>query len=87
MLRTESPVKARISALALETPNVTFSACGNTQVNMSRAEGTPVTLLSEAKVTPSGVVRLMELQKGLRLHPDVRRLLAAAGGSGRERAR
>jgi uncharacterized protein len=63
MLRAESPVKSRISVLALETPNLTFSACGVTQANMTRAEGKPVELLSEAQVTPSGVVRLMELQR------------------------
>jgi intracellular sulfur oxidation DsrE/DsrF family protein len=62
MLRQESPVKSRISVLSLETPSLTFSACGNTQANMSRAEGKPVALVSEAKVVPSGVVRLMELQ-------------------------
>jgi len=63
MLRAESPVKDRIAVLALETSNLTFSACGVTQANMTRAEGKPVELLSEAKVTPSGVVRLMELQR------------------------
>jgi intracellular sulfur oxidation DsrE/DsrF family protein len=63
MLRADtSPVKDRIVPLALENPQLTFVACGNTQANQSKAEGKPVTLLSEAKVTPSGVVRLMELQ-------------------------
>ena len=62
MLRSESPVKERISVLSLENPQLKFMACGNTQANMSKAEGKPVTLLSEAKVTPSGVVHLMELQ-------------------------
>ena len=62
MLRSESPVKERISQMSLENPNLIFQACANTQANMSKAEGKPVTLLSEAKVTPSGVVRLMELQ-------------------------
>lgn len=62
MLRSESPVKERIAVMSLENPQLTFAACGNTQTNMSKAEGKPVTLLSEAKVTPSGVVRLMELQ-------------------------
>ena len=42
---------------------MTFAACGNTQANQAKAENKPVTLISEAKVTPSGVVRLMELQK------------------------
>ena len=63
MLRDSSPVKDRIAPMALENPNLTFIACGNTQANQSKAEGKPVMLLSEAKVMPSGVVRLMELQK------------------------
>jgi intracellular sulfur oxidation DsrE/DsrF family protein len=62
MLRSESPVKERIASMALENPNLVFQACANTQANMTKAEGKPVTLLSEAKITPSGVVRLMELQ-------------------------
>jgi uncharacterized protein len=62
MLRADtSPVKSRIAAIALEKPEVTFTACGNTQANMSKAEGKPVALVSEAKVQPSGVVRLMQL--------------------------
>ena len=64
MLRADtSPVKDRIAPMALENPNVAFVACGNTQANQSKAEGKPVTLISEAKVMPSGVVRLIELQK------------------------
>ena len=64
MLRADtSPVKDRIAPMALENSNLAFIACGNTQANQSKAEGKPVTLLSEAKVMPSGVVRLMELQK------------------------
>ena len=64
MLRADtSPVKDRIAPMALENANLAFIACGNTQANQSKAEGKPVALLSEAKVMPSGVVRLMELQK------------------------
>ncbi len=64
MLRSDtSPVKDRIAPMALENPNLKFTACVNTQTRQSKAEGKPVTLLSEAKLTPSGVVRLMELQK------------------------
>jgi intracellular sulfur oxidation DsrE/DsrF family protein len=64
MLRADtSPVKDRIAVMSLENANVTFAACGNTQANQSKAENKPVVLISEAKVTPSGVVRLMELQK------------------------
>jgi hypothetical protein len=64
MLRADtSPVKDRIAPMSLENPNLKFIACGNTQANQSKAEGKPVTLLSEATVAPSGVVRLMELQQ------------------------
>ncbi|NJO22142.1 MAG: hypothetical protein HC868_03380 [Sphingomonadales bacterium] len=63
MLRSDtSPVKDRISPMALENPNLKFIACGNTQANQSKAEGKQVPLISEATVMPSGVVRLMELQ-------------------------
>ena len=64
MLRADtSPVKERIAPMSLENPNLAFIACGNTQANQSKAEGKPVALISEATVMPSGVVRLMELQK------------------------
>ena len=64
MLRRDtSPVKDRISVMALENPDVVFAACGNTQTNQSKAENKPVELIAEASVTPSGVVRLMELQQ------------------------
>jgi len=63
LLRSESPVKDRIAVMALEYPNLTFVACANTQANQSKAEGKPVALLSEAKVMPSGIARLIELQQ------------------------
>ena len=53
----------RIAAMALETPGVTFVACANTQANMSKQENKQITLISEAKVMPSGVVRIMELKE------------------------
>ena len=59
----KSPVKDRIAVMSLENPNIKFIACANTQANQSKAEGKPVTLLSEATVMPSGIVRLIELQK------------------------
>jgi uncharacterized protein len=63
MLRDDtSPVKQRIAAMALETPGVTFIACANTQANMSKQENKQISLISEAKLMPSGVVRIMELQ-------------------------
>ena len=64
MLRSDtSPVKDRIAPMALENPNLKFIACANTQANQSKAEGKQVSLISEATVMPSGVIRLMELQK------------------------
>ena len=64
MLRDDtSPVKQRVAEMSLAEPTVTFVACANTQTNQSKAEQKPITLVSEAKLMPSGVVRLMELQK------------------------
>lgn len=64
MLRNDtSPVKARITAIAASTPAISFKACGNTQENMSKAENKEITLVSEANVVKSGVVRVMELQE------------------------
>jgi intracellular sulfur oxidation DsrE/DsrF family protein len=38
-------------------------ACGNTQANMTKVESKDIPLVGEAKVVPSGVVRVMELQQ------------------------
>ena len=56
-----SPVKQRIAAMSLEMDNLKFSACGNTHRKMSKKG--KVTLISEAKMVPSGVIRLIELQE------------------------
>lgn len=58
----ESPVEERISAMSLESPEITFAACENTHRNMVKKAGKDVPLMSEAVMVPSGVVRLMELQ-------------------------
>ena len=64
MLRDDtSPVKARISTIALSTPSISFKACGNTQGTMSKAENKDIVLIPEAAVVKSGVVRVMELQE------------------------
>ena len=64
MLRDDtSPVKARIAEMSLAEPTLRFIACANTQANQSKQEQKPVTLITEAKLQPSGVVRIMELQK------------------------
>ena len=63
MLRSDtSPVKQRVGEMSM-APQISFAACGNTRANMAKQEGKDVPLLSEARVVPSGVVRLMELQK------------------------
>jgi uncharacterized protein len=66
MLRTDtSPVQDRIKHLKeLVFPGkIQFSACNNTKQNMEKAEGHAVSIVPEATVVPSGVVRLMELQE------------------------
>ncbi len=64
MLRDDtSPVKVRIAEMSLAEPTLKFIACANTHANQSKAEQKPVTLVSEAQMAPSGVVRLMELQR------------------------
>ena len=50
MLRDDnSPVKARIEALALSSPEISFRACGNTRENMSKAESKEISLISQAR--------------------------------------
>ena len=64
MLREDtSPVKARIKSISESMPGVAFTACGNTSDAMKKAEGKEIPLVSQAKVVPAGVVRLMELQE------------------------
>jgi intracellular sulfur oxidation DsrE/DsrF family protein len=66
MLRDDtSPVKDRIKRLKeLVFPDkIQFSACNNTKQGMEKAEGHAISILSDAAIVPSGVVRLMELQE------------------------
>jgi uncharacterized protein len=66
MLRADtSPVQDRIKRLKdLAFPgNIQFSACNNTKQGMEKAEGHAISVLSDATIVPSGVVRLMELQE------------------------
>ena len=63
LVESKSPVKERIAVMGLEMSNISFAACGNTPSKMSKKAGKKVALLSEAKMVPSGVVRLMELQE------------------------
>ena len=59
----KSPVADRISAMSLEMENLTFAACENTLKGMAKKAGHEITLMDEAKIVPSGVVRLIELQE------------------------
>lgn len=66
MLRADtSPVQERIKRLkALSFPGkIEFSACNVTKQGMEKAEGKAISIVSDASIVPSGVVRLMELQE------------------------
>jgi intracellular sulfur oxidation DsrE/DsrF family protein len=67
MLRDDkSPVKDRLLRLAKDgsfPANLQFSACHNTMMGMEKKEGHPIPIVSVAKVVPSGVVRLTELEE------------------------
>ena len=58
-----SPVKDRILSMSTSIPNLKFSACGNTHRKMSKKSGKDVSLILAAEKIPSGVVRLVELQR------------------------
>ena len=59
----KSPVEDRISAMSLGMDNLPFAACGNTLAAMEKKAGSKISLMDEAGVVPSGVVRLIELQE------------------------
>lgn len=68
MLRADtSPVKDRIAKIA--SPDATFpdkivfSACNNTLKGMEKREGHAISIIPQARLVPSGVVRLSELQE------------------------
>jgi uncharacterized protein len=66
MLRSDSsPVQDRIRRLKDEVfpGKIQFSACNHTKQGMEKAEGHAISVVPEATIVPSGVVRLMELQE------------------------
>jgi hypothetical protein len=66
MLRTDtSPVQDRIKRLKdmVFPGKIQFSACNVTKAAMEKREGHAISVVPEATVVPSGVVRLMELQE------------------------
>jgi intracellular sulfur oxidation DsrE/DsrF family protein len=66
MLRDDtSPVKDRIKELSEASfpSKILFSACNNTKQGMEKREGHPITIIPQATMVPSGVVRIMELEE------------------------
>jgi uncharacterized protein len=66
MLRDDtSPVKDRIKQMAEanSSPKIVFSACNNTKQGMEKREGHPITIIPQATIVPSGVVRVMQLEE------------------------
>jgi len=66
MLRDDtSPVKDRIRQMvdASLPSKIVFAACNNTKQGMEKREGKAITIIPQATIVPSGVVRLMELQE------------------------
>jgi intracellular sulfur oxidation DsrE/DsrF family protein len=66
MLRADtSPVQDRIKHLKeIASPGkIQFSACNNTKQGMEKTEGHAISILPDASIVPSGVIRLMELQE------------------------
>jgi intracellular sulfur oxidation DsrE/DsrF family protein len=66
MLRADtSPVQDRIKHLKeIASPGkIQFSACNNTKQGMEKAEGHAISIVPDASIVPSGVIRLMELQE------------------------
>ena len=66
MLRADtSPVQDRIKRLKdmVFPGKIQFSACNNTKQGMEKTEGHAISVVPDATIVPSGVVRLMELQE------------------------
>ncbi len=64
MMRSDiSPVKQRVAAMSCSMPDVTFSGCGNTLAKDMRVEKKKIALVSQARVVPSGVVRIVQLEE------------------------
>ena len=64
MLRADtSPVKERLAEVHKNLPQMIFSGCNNTRQAMQKAEGKEIALVSEARIVPAGIVRLIELHE------------------------
>jgi intracellular sulfur oxidation DsrE/DsrF family protein len=64
MVRSDtSPVKERLAAMTGSMKNVTFAGCGNTLTNQSKQENKNITLVPGARIVPTGVARVVELEE------------------------
>ena len=64
MVRSDtSPVKERLAAISASMKNVTFTGCGNTLANQSKLENKEITLVPEARLVPTGIARIVELEE------------------------
>ena len=64
MMRNDtSPVKERLSAMAANMKNVSFAGCGNTLANQSKQENKEISLVPEARIVPTGIGRVVELEE------------------------
>lgn len=64
MLRSDtSPVKARLENISHTMKNITFSGCGNTLEKDSKALGRKITLVPEARLVPTGIARIVQLEE------------------------
>jgi intracellular sulfur oxidation DsrE/DsrF family protein len=58
-----SPVKDKLAAFRSQHPNVTFVACHNTLMGMSKRENKSIPVVPEATEVPAGIGHLVELQE------------------------
>ena len=64
MMRNDnSPVKERLTAIAANMKNVTFTGCGNTLANQSKQEKKEISLVPEARIVPTGIGRIVDLEE------------------------
>ncbi|HET6183315.1 MAG TPA: hypothetical protein VFA03_06935 [Acetobacteraceae bacterium] len=58
-----SPVKDEVRRIHADYPSVVMSACGVSLAHTEEAQKRKLTVMPEARVVPSGAVRIMELQE------------------------
>lgn len=64
MVRSDtSPVKERLAALGSKFQHITVSGCENTLNAQSKQENKAISLLPEARIVPTGIARIVELEE------------------------